>query len=96
MNGKCPLVSVVIATYNRPAYLRLAIASVMRGSYQNFEILVTDDAGSDDNRRVVESFTDARLCYRRNATRLGSAGNHREALKIARGEYIGLLNDDDE
>jgi glycosyltransferase involved in cell wall biosynthesis len=96
MSGEHALVSVVIATYNRPEYLRHAIASVVRGRYQNFEIVVTDDAGSDDNRRVVESFGDPRLRYRRNSTRLGSAGNHREGLKIAVGEYIGLLNDDDE
>src|ERR1700723_1215347 len=96
MSGNNPRVSVVIATYNRPAFLRCAITSVLRGSYQNFEIIVTDDAGSEQNRQVVESFGDPRLCYRSNAVRLGSAGNHREGLKIATGEYIGLLNDDDE
>jgi glycosyltransferase involved in cell wall biosynthesis len=91
-----PLVSVVIATYNRPAYLRSAIASVLRGNYQNFEIVVTDDAGSSDNRPVVDSFGDHRIRYRRNTTRLGSAGNHRAGLALATGEYVGLLNDDDE
>ena len=96
MSENHPRVSVVIATYNRPAFLRCAIASVVRGSYENFEIIVTDDAGSKENRQVVESFGDPRLRYRRSAVRLGSAGNHREGLKIATGEYIRLLNDDDE
>ena len=96
MSEKHPLVSVVIATYNRPAYLRCAIASVLSSKYQNFEIVVTDDAGSEENREVTESFRDLRVRYRRNKTRLGSAGNHREGLKLATGEYVGLLNDDDE
>lgn len=96
MSEERPLVSVVIATLNRPTYLRGAIASVLHGSYQNFEILVTDDAGPEANRDVTESFRDSRIRYRRNKTRLRSAGNHLEALKIATGEYVGLLNDDDE
>lgn len=96
MTANNPHVSVVIATYKRPAFLRCAIASVLRGSYENFEIVVTDDAGSEESRQVVESFGDSRLRYRHNSTRLGSAGNHREGLKIATGDYIGLLNDDDE
>jgi glycosyltransferase involved in cell wall biosynthesis len=93
---KPPLVSVVIATHDRPAYLRSAIESVLRGNYQTFEIVVTDDASSADNRNVVDSFRDPRLLYRRNAARLGSAANHREGLSIATGEYVALLNDDDE
>jgi len=96
MSEEHPLVSVVIATYNRPAYLRSAIASVSRGSYQNFEIVVTDDAGPKENREVAESFQDPRVRYRRNKMRLGGTGNHREAIKVVAGEYVGLLNDDDE
>jgi glycosyltransferase involved in cell wall biosynthesis len=61
MSENRPLVSVVIATHNRPEYLRQAIASVLRGSYQNFEIVVTDDAGPEDNRRAAESFGDPRV-----------------------------------
>jgi glycosyltransferase involved in cell wall biosynthesis len=96
MKTEQPLVSVVIATCNRPAYLSQAITSVLNGVYRNFEIIVTDDAGPDVNRQIAESFRDPRIRYRRNATKLGSGGNHREALKMALGEYIGLLNDDDE
>jgi glycosyltransferase involved in cell wall biosynthesis len=96
MKAERPLVSVVIATYDRPAYLVQAIKSVLGGVYQNFEIIITNDAGPDTNRQIAESFQDSRIRYRVNATRLGSAGNHREALKIVEGVYIGLLNDDDE
>jgi glycosyltransferase involved in cell wall biosynthesis len=96
MNADQPLVSVIIATCNRPVYLSQAITSVLNGVYRNFEIIVTDDAGPEVNRQIAESFRDPRIRYRRNATRLGGTGNHREALKLALGEYIGLLNDDDQ
>jgi glycosyltransferase involved in cell wall biosynthesis len=89
-------VSVVIATLDRPDYLRQAIASALRNNYQNFEIVVSDDAGPPENSKVVASFRDPRIRYRRNTTRLGSALNHKAALTIATGEYIILLNDDDE
>jgi len=91
-----PLVSVIIATYNRPNYLRHAIKSVLNGVYQNFEIVVSDDSASPATQQLTESFQDPRIRYRCNQKRLGSAGNHREAVKMAAGKYIGLLNDDDE
>jgi Glycosyl transferase family 2 len=92
-----PLVSVVIATYNRPAYLRNAIASVVNGEYRNVEIVVADDLGSDSNREIVERFADPRLIYHRNETNLGMAANHIHAFRdLVSGEFIAILNDDDE
>jgi glycosyltransferase involved in cell wall biosynthesis len=91
-----PRVSVLIATHNRPDYLRGAIASALAGTYADFEVIVSDDAGPPANRGVAESFADPRICYRRNPERLGIAGNHLAAMREARGEYIAILNDDDE
>ena len=75
-----PLVSVVIATYNRPAYLQSALASVVNGDYRNVEIIVTDDSPTDVNREIAVGFADPRIVYHRNETRLRIAGNHIEAL----------------
>ena len=95
--GTAPLVSVVIATYNRPDYLRSAIASVVRGDYRNVRIIVTDDSGADVNRQIAASFADPRIVYHRNETRLGIAANHIQAFRsLAAGEFIAILNDDDE
>lgn len=95
MNGASPRVSVIITTRDRPVYLAEAIKSVLAGEFQDFEIIVTDDAGVSENRQVAEGFGDARIRYRRNAVCLQSAQNHREAARVARGEYIAILNDDD-
>lgn len=95
--SSAPLVSVVIATYNRPAYLRSAIASVVNGDYRNVEIIVADDFGSDDNRKIAERFADPRIVYHRNEVNLGMAANHIHAFRdLISGEFIAILNDDDE
>jgi glycosyltransferase involved in cell wall biosynthesis len=96
MSGELPRVSVIIATRDRPAYLAKAIKSVLAGEFQDFEIIVTDDAGVPENREVAEAFKDSRILYRRNSTCLQSARNHCAAARVARGEYIAILNDDDE
>ena len=91
------LVSVIIVTYNRPAYLKEAIASAIQQTYKNIEIIVADDCGpaSAENQKIVESFQDARVIFRRNPTNLGVTQNFANALKQSRGKYIASLNDDD-
>jgi GT2 family glycosyltransferase len=96
-SSAAPLVSVVIATYNRPAYLRSAIASVVNGAYRNVEIIVADDLGGADNREIAARFDDSRILYHHNATNLGMAANHIHAFRdLATGEFVAILNDDDE
>ncbi|MGH7913693.1 MAG: glycosyltransferase family 2 protein, partial [Candidatus Binataceae bacterium] len=95
--SSAPLVSVVIATYNRPAYLRNAIASVVNGDYRNVEIIVADDFGSGDNRKIAGRFADPRIVYHRNEANLGIAANHIHAFRdLISSEFIAVLNDDDE
>jgi glycosyltransferase involved in cell wall biosynthesis len=95
--ASAPLISVVIATYNRPSYLQSAIASVVRGDYRNVEIVVADDLGSDANPEIAARFADPRIAYHRNATNLGMAANHIHAFRdLVSGEFIAILNDDDE
>lgn len=91
-----PLVSVIIPTYNRPTYLQAAIASVLNQTFQNFEIIVSDDGSRESPQALVESFRDPRIRFRRNATNVGIAWNATYALQSARGKYIASLNDDDQ
>ncbi len=95
MSDTAPRVSVIIATRDRPGYLAEAIGSVLDGEFQSFEIIVTDDAGVPENCNLVDSFGDSRIRYRRNSACLQSARNHREGARIARGEFVAILNDDD-
>lgn len=90
-----PLVSVIIPTYNRPAYLEAAIASVLRQTVQDFEIIVSDDCSAANPEPLVQSFHDPRIRFRRNSTNLGIAWNATHAFQMARGKYVSSLNDDD-
>ncbi|MBV9463964.1 MAG: glycosyltransferase family 2 protein, partial [Verrucomicrobiae bacterium] len=95
MTEALPRVSVCIPTHRRPDYLRQAIASVRAGSEQNFEIVISDDAGELESRRVADSFQDARIRYLPfNGD--GIAANWSNALKQARAPYAFKLDDDDE
>ncbi len=91
------LVSVIIPTYNRPAYLKEAIDSALQQTYQNIEIIVVDDGSpvSDENQKIVEFFQDPRIIFRRNGTNLGLTKSFASAIKQAQGHYIASLNDDD-
>ena len=87
-----PVVSVAIRA-SRERYLREAIESVLTQSFAELELVIYDDAG--DLGPAVASHQDGRVRYQRPEQKLGDAGRTREALRLCRGEYIGLLDDDD-
>ncbi len=89
------LVSVIIPTYNRPEYLQQAIASAVNQTYQNIEIIVSDNCSTDNTQEIVESFADFRIKFWRQPRNLGMFANQMEALKMAQGKYVASLHDDD-
>jgi glycosyltransferase involved in cell wall biosynthesis len=88
-------VSVIIPTHNRSAYLRRAVASVLRQSYENIEVIIVDDASTDDTPEVVTSVGDERVTYLRNQRNVGANASRNRGLCTAVGEYIAFLDDDD-
>jgi glycosyltransferase involved in cell wall biosynthesis len=89
-----PLVSVLISTHNRPAYLAEALESIFRQTYRNFEILLVRDGGLAV-RDVVGQFDDPRLHFIDRDENRGLPRSFNEALSAAKGEYICYLGDDD-
>lgn len=94
-DSSLPLVSVVIPTYNRPDFLKAAIASVLQQTYQNFEIIVSDDCSAENPQPIVAAFQDSRIQFRRNPQNLGVGLNATYAFQAATGKYVASLNDDD-
>jgi glycosyltransferase involved in cell wall biosynthesis len=90
-----PKVSIVIPTYNRAQYLVRAIRSVLDQSFQDFEIVVVDDASTDDTLQTVESFRDPRIRYLRHDINRKEAGSRNTGVQNSQGEYIAFLDDDD-
>ncbi|MFA4854633.1 MAG: glycosyltransferase family 2 protein [Candidatus Omnitrophota bacterium] len=91
-----PLVSVIIPTYNRALLIRRAIGSVLAQSYDNFEVIVVDNASSDNTAEVVSSIADARLKFIRHDVNKGPAASRNTGLRNSRGDYITFLDSDDE
>jgi glycosyltransferase involved in cell wall biosynthesis len=90
-----PLVSVIIPTYNRADYLKLALKSVLEQTYKNIEVIVADDGSMDNTAEVVADFNDPRVkyFYQRN-TGLPAVTRNR-GLREASGEYVAFLDSDD-
>ena len=89
-----PKVSVIVPTHNRPEGLREAIQSIQNQSFQDFEIIVVNDAG-EDVKEVIESLDDKRIRYFSHKKNKGLAAARNTGLKKATGKYIAYLDDDD-
>ena len=91
-----PKVSVVITTYNRAALLPRAIRSVLAQTYEDYELIIVDDCSTDDTPEVVQRFADSRIHAVRQAENRGQSAAVNTGIRLARGEYIAFLDDDDE
>jgi len=94
-NRESPMVSVIMPTHNRIQQLRCAIASVLAQTYQDFEIIVINDAGSSAESELSDMNSGGRITYVRHAANRGLAAARNTGLKLARGKYIAYLDDDD-
>lgn len=89
-----PLVTVIIPTYNRAAFLGEAVRSVLGQSFADFELIVVDDGSTDDTAAVFGAITDPRLrVLRREHRGIGASIN--AGLREARGAYVARLDSDD-
>src|SRR5258708_6443684 len=90
-----PKVTVCLPTYNRAHYLREAIESVLSQTFQDFELLICDNASTDETSEVVKSFRDARIRYVRHSRNINMPKNWVYAVNESTGQYCGILSDDD-
>jgi glycosyltransferase involved in cell wall biosynthesis len=90
-----PRVSVLMPAYNHERYVAAAVESVLGQTYPEWELIVIDDASQDGTWEVLQSFKDARLRLKRHEVNQGAHATLNEALKMARGEYIAIINSDD-
>ncbi len=91
-----PAVSVVIPTYNRVDTLPRAVASVISQSFSNWELIVVDDASSDDTPSYLDSLDDPRIRAIRQPFNLGGSAARNVGIKAAVGQFIAFLDSDDE
>jgi glycosyltransferase involved in cell wall biosynthesis len=91
----CPLVSVVMATYNMARFIREAIDSVFAQTYPNWELQVIDDGSTDETRTLVAPYlSDPRVRYQYQENH-GQTRAKNTGIRASRGDFIGFLDADD-
>jgi glycosyltransferase involved in cell wall biosynthesis/ubiquinone/menaquinone biosynthesis C-methylase UbiE len=86
-------VSVIIPTYNRANFVCEAINSCLNQTFRNFEIIVIDDGSTDNTKEALKRYgSSIRYVYQENQ---GRAEARNRGIKLAEGEYIAFLDDDD-
>nr|WP_319513674.1 glycosyltransferase [uncultured Cohaesibacter sp.] len=90
-------VSVLMSNYNSAPYLELAIRSMLEQTWQNIELIITDDCSTDDSRQIIERIAteDPRVVYIPNDKNLGTYGNRNKMLNICTGDYVTVHDSDD-
>ena len=90
-----PKLSVCIPTYNCASYLPQAIESVLQQEFTDLELVIADDASTDETPELCRSMSDPRIRYIRYEENAGQAGNFNRCFKEAKGELLTLLSADD-
>ncbi|WP_319421377.1 glycosyltransferase family 2 protein [Pleurocapsa sp. FMAR1] len=90
-----PLVSVIIPTYNRANVIHRSISSAIKQSYQKIEIIIVDDASTDDTSQIIQQINDTRIIYICHQINLGGSEARNTGIKNAQGKFIAFLDSDD-
>ncbi|UOR03949.1 glycosyltransferase [Hymenobacter aerilatus] len=90
-----PKVSIIIPTYNRASYLKKAVESILFQNFDDYEIIIVDNASTDNTEEIIKEIGSNKIIYCKNKENIGMIGNHNRALSLIKGEYIHIFSDDD-
>ena len=92
-----PRVTIGLPVYNAEKYLHEALDSLLNQTYKNFEIIISDNASTDETEAICRKYVnrDSRIRYERNDINLGAAANFNRVVELARGEYFKWSAHDD-
>ncbi|MEJ7692546.1 glycosyltransferase family 2 protein [Daejeonella sp.] len=91
-----PFVSIALCTYNGSEFLDEQLVSILNQDYCNYEVVIVDDASTDDTRTIISSYLqDSRIRFYKNQENLGYAANFSKAMSLCKGELIALSDQDD-
>jgi glycosyltransferase involved in cell wall biosynthesis len=98
MRAAAPRVSVGLPVYNAERYLANALTGLLQQDFEDFEIIVSDNASTDTTPDICLDFAkkDARIRYFRNDANIGLAANHNRTFDLSRGEFFKWAAHDDD
>ncbi len=93
----CPLVSVIVPNYNHARFLPKRIDSILRQTYQDFELILLDDCSTDDSRAVLSRYAvESRVRIEFNQVNSGSTYKQwNKGVRLAQGKYVWIAESDD-
>ncbi len=91
------LISIITPTYNCGKYIGETIESVIKQSYQNWEMIIVDDCSADNTKEIVKKYVkeDKRIKYFLLEVNSGAAVARTKAMELAAGKYMAFLDSDD-
>jgi glycosyltransferase involved in cell wall biosynthesis len=97
VTDEVPRVSVGLAVFNGEPYLEEAIRSILSQTFEDFELILSDNASTDGTAAICRRFAaeDPRIRYYRNATNIGGANNENRTFALSRGPYFRWAAHDD-
>jgi len=93
--SQSPKVSVLIKCYNHARYIRQTLESILSQTYQDFEIVITDDGSTDDTAEILRCFDDPRISIEFLPNNIGISGAMNATIARAKGDYLAIINSDD-
>src|SRR5687768_435385 len=96
MSKEYPLVSIVMATYNRATTIERAIDSVLKQTYPNIELIIVDDGSTDNTLEVLARYKQPSIRVYKHEKNKGVTGAKNSGLDQIKGEWFTILDSDDE
>lgn len=93
--NQLPLISILMPAYNHAYYVQAAVESVLAQTWANLELIAIDDCSTDETPDILQEYADQRIRTYRHKSNLGSHATLNEALDLARGDFIAIINSDD-
>ena len=92
-----PLISVIMPCYNMASYISDSIKSVVAQTYPHWELLIVDDASTDETVKIIESYsqTDSRIRFAIKKQNSGIADTRNQCIQMAQGQFLAFLDADD-
>jgi putative peptidoglycan lipid II flippase len=94
-SGVSPLVTVAMPVFNAGRHLRLAVLSIVRQTFTDWELLIIDDGSTDHSLQEIDDIRDDRIRIFRDGTNKGLAVRLNEGIDLARGCYFARMDQDD-
>jgi len=95
MDNLKPWVSFCMSTYKRPNFLKTQIEVLLKQTFVNFEIVISDNDPLASGKPIVDLFNDVRISYESNSEDLGMIKSYNKSIDRAKGEFVVMVTDDD-